>query len=321
MPDLPKDQVATLVQIANMYYKENLSQQEIANQMGVSRSLIANYLQRARDQQVVRIEIADPRDDSAQLALELCRRFGIEKAVLVPYGHKSDELTRRAVAAEAAKFIEARMNDGDVLGIGWGRTTSRMVELLAPTRPLSMDVAPLLGESGHETTYSQMNHLILRTAQRFGGRPHFLLAPMVVGSPALRDMLWGDVVVREVARQWDRMTVACFGVGVLPPTPGMIVYVGDIHAPMLVSKGAVGDICVHPFNQQGEILETPLTDCLIGVGVQQLRMTPCRLAVAAGIEKADAVIGALRTGLITHLIVDAQMATAIIERSGKGDSM
>ena len=58
------------------------------------------------------------------MALELCRRFGIEKAVLVPYGHKSDELTRRAVAAEAAKFIEARMNDGDVLGIGWGRTTS-----------------------------------------------------------------------------------------------------------------------------------------------------------------------------------------------------
>ena len=47
MPDLPPDQMATLVQIANMYYKDNLSQQEIANQLGVSRSLIATYLQRA----------------------------------------------------------------------------------------------------------------------------------------------------------------------------------------------------------------------------------------------------------------------------------
>ena len=312
MANLPADQLATLVQIANMYYKDNLSQQEIANQLGVSRSLIATYLQRARDQQIVRIEIADPRDDSAHLALELSRRFHIEKAALVPHGHKSDELTRRAVAAEAAKFISTRMKDGDVLGIGWGRTTSRMVDLLAPTRSLPVDVAPLLGESGHESTYSQMNHLILRTAQRFGGQPHFLLAPMVVGSPELRELLWQDEVVRGVATQWDRMTIACFGIGVLPPTAGMIAYIGDAYTPMLIAKGAVGDVCVHPFNQRGDILETPLTDCMIGVGVKQLKRTPCRVAVASGVSKAKAVIGALRTGLITHLFVDTALAEAVI---------
>jgi len=319
MSTLPNDQLATLVQIANMYYKDNLSQQAIADQLGVSRSLIANYLQRARDQQVVRIEIADPRDDSAHLALELSRRFDIEQAVLVPHGHKSEELTRRAVAAEAAEFIETRMNDGDVLGIGWGRTTSRMVDLLAPTRPLSVAVAPLLGESGHESTYSQMNHLILRTAQRFGGQPHFLLAPMVVGSPELRNLLWQDDVVHGVATQWDRMTIACFGIGVLPPTAGMIAYIGDAYTPMLMSKGAVGDVCVHPFNQQGDILETPLTDCMIGVGIKQLQQTPCRIAVASGIEKAKAVIGALRTGLITQLFVDTQLASAVIAGSGAAE--
>ena len=68
-------------------------------------------------------------------------------------------------------------------------------------------------------------------------------------------MLWRDRVVHEVATQWDRMTIACFGIGVLPPIPGMIVYVGDVYTPMLVSKGAVGDVCVHPFNQRGEILK------------------------------------------------------------------
>ncbi len=312
MPDLPSDQMATLVQIANMYYKDNLSQQAIANRLGVSRSLIATYLQRARDQDLVRIEIVDPRDDAANLALALRREFGLEGVTLVPHGHKSDELTRRAVAAETAKFIDSQLRDGDVLGLGWGRTTSRMVDLLAPTQPVSIDVAPLLGESGQESTYSQMNHLILRTAQHFGGRPHFLLAPMVVGSPELRDMLSRDMVVREVAAQWDRMTMACFGIGVLPPTPGMIVYVGDAHAPMLMSEGAVGDVCVHPFNQHGVILKTPLTDCLIGVGVKQLRRTPCRIAVASGIEKANAVSGALRTGLITHLFVDTGLAAAVL---------
>lgn len=315
MPDLPSEQLATLVQIANMYYKDNLSQQEIANQLGVSRSLIATYLQRARDQQLVRIEIMDPRDDSAHLALALCRKFALEKALLVPYGHKSEELTRRAVAAEAAKLIETRVKDDDVLGIGWGRTTSRMVDLLAPTRAVAVAVVPLLGESGQESNYSQMNHMVLRTAQHFGGKPHFLLAPMVVGSQALRDMLWRDMVVRDVARQWDRMTVACFGIGVLPPTPGMIVYIGDAYTPMLISKGAVGDVCVHPFNGTGEILETPLTGCMIGVGVEQLLRTPCRIALASGIEKANAVAGALKTGLITHLVADTQLADAVLRRA------
>ncbi len=100
MADLPADQLATLVQIANMYYKDNLSQLEIANQLGVSRSLIATYLQRAGEQQLVRIEIVDRRDDSANLALELRQTYNIEKAILVPFGHKSDELTRRAVATD-----------------------------------------------------------------------------------------------------------------------------------------------------------------------------------------------------------------------------
>ena len=82
-----------------------------------------------------------------------------------------------------------------------------------------------------------------------------------------------------------------------------------------MSSGAVGDICVHPFDQDGEVLETPLTDCLIGVSVEQLRLTPCRIAVASGIEKANAVNGALRTGLITHLFVDTGLAAAVLEHA------
>lgn len=119
-----------------------------------------------------------------------------------------------------------------------------------------------------------------------------------------------------MATQWDRMTVACFGIGVLPPTAGMIAYIGDAYTPRLISKGAVGDVCAHPFNQQGKILETPLPHCMIGVGVKQLQRTPCRIAVATDIKKARAVTGALRTGLITHLFVDSHLASAVMAGSG-----
>ena len=130
-------------------------------------------------------------------------------------------------------------------------------------------------------------------------------------------MLWRDMVAREVDRQWDRMTVAPFGIGVLPPTPGMIVYIGDACTPMLISKGAVGDVSIHGFNRSGDILETLLIDCMIGVGVDQLRRTPSRIALASGIETANAVAGALRTGLVSHLVADTQLAAAALRNSDR----
>ncbi len=61
----------TLVQVARLYYEENLSQQEIADRLGVSRSLIAQYIQRARDAGIIHIQIIDQDDSCADLALEL----------------------------------------------------------------------------------------------------------------------------------------------------------------------------------------------------------------------------------------------------------
>ena len=53
----------TLVQIARLYYQDNKSQQEIADEIGVSRSLVALYLKRARDRGIVSFDIRNPQDN------------------------------------------------------------------------------------------------------------------------------------------------------------------------------------------------------------------------------------------------------------------
>ena len=64
--------IATLVQVARMYYDQELSQQQIADKLGISRSSIALYLRKAREQQIVKIEIKDPQDTCEDLAL-ICK--------------------------------------------------------------------------------------------------------------------------------------------------------------------------------------------------------------------------------------------------------
>lgn len=308
------EQIAKLVQVANLYYKENLSQREIADKLGVSRSLIALYLQKAREQQIVRIEIINPQDSAAGLALELRRRTNLEQVIVVPHGHMTQELTRRSIAAAAAQYLETQLQDGDVLGLGWGRTTTRVVELLAPTKPRDVDVVPLQGESSYTSSYTQINQLVLQTAQQFSGRPHFLLAPMIVGSQTLRDLLLQDTAILPITHKWDRLTIALFGIGMLPPAPGMVVYIGEEHLPVVRDLGAIGDVCAHYFDAEGKFLDSDLETRMIVASVEQLRRARCRLAVATGVEKTAAVVGAIRTGLLSTLVVDAQLAQAIIER-------
>jgi predicted DNA-binding protein (UPF0251 family) len=80
-------QFMTLVQVARLYYEEKLGQQEIANQLGVSRSLIAQYLQKAREQDIVGIEINDPLSSSKKLSGSIRNKSKLKQVEVVPQAH------------------------------------------------------------------------------------------------------------------------------------------------------------------------------------------------------------------------------------------
>ncbi len=304
--------LGTLVQIARLYYEENLSQQEIAERLEVSRSLIALYLQNAREAGIVRIKIVDPTNNCVGLASALKKQTGVRQVTVVPNPRGLQALTLRAVAGAAADHLNESLADGATFGIAWGRSTAVMAELLTRTEARRVDVLPLLGESGHSVLHSQMNQLVMQAAQRLGAKAHFLSLPMIVSSAKLRDALVKEDGIRDIISQWDRIDIACVGIGVVPPVPGMVVYIGDEALPRLIKDGAVGDICGVYFNHEGRIIESGFEDRMIAAGIKQLKSAGSVMAVACGDDKAAAVLGALRTGLITNLFIDQSMAERIL---------
>lgn len=310
------DMTAILVQVARLYYLDSLSQQQIAERLNVSRSLIALYLQRAREQGIVRIEIVNPQDTVVELALELVEATGIAHVTVVPssFMSQSNALTAQALASTAAHYLRNCLQDGDVLGIGWGRTMAQVTALLPPSRFRDLVVVPLLGETTAINTYTQSNQMVLQVAQAFQAQPYFLLAPLLVGSRKLRDALAEDTVVRQVTEYWSKLDVVCFGIGVVPPTPGMVVYIGAEHLPMIEAHGAVGDICARYYDGDGKWIETALDERMIGVEIAQLRRARRAIGVAWGVEKVQAVLAATRTGLMTDLIIDEDLAKALLSQ-------
>ena len=118
--------------------------------------------------------------------------------------------------------------------------------------------------------------------------------------------------IRDVVDLWGRVNLACVGIGVVPPVPGMVVYIGQEHLPRLIETGAVGDICGIYYDRAGKIVESGLEARMIAADVKQLKGIDCLTAVACGIDKAVAVEGALRTGLISALFIDQAMAEQVI---------
>lgn len=310
-----QDLAVTLIEVAHLYYEEGLSQQEIADRLGVSRSLIALYIKKAREQGIVQIQIRDPQNAFQNLALKLQERYSLKYADVVSSAHLSSLLTRRALGNAAAQYLDRNLQDGDVLGLAWGRTIMEVVNLLAPGKPRRIEVVPLLGESSHTGSYTQLNQIVLQAARCFSGTPYFLPVPMLVGSKELRDALLQDPSTREVSSRWERITYACVGVGAVPPAEGQVVYIGQENLSDLIEQEAVGDVCARYFNQQGQFLDTEFNDRLLGISLEQLHHARNVIAVAVGIEKAKAVRGALSANLITHLFVDEALAEILLSEN------
>jgi DNA-binding transcriptional regulator LsrR (DeoR family) len=135
---------------------------------------------------------------------------------------------------------------------------------------------------------------------------------MVVSTPELRNALVKEVGIRDVIERWDRINLACVGIGVVPPVPGMVVYIGDEQLPRLIKAGAVGDLCGIYYDREGQIIKSGLESRLISAGIKQMKAMDNLVVVACGEEKAVAVLGALRTGLISTLFIDQKMAERIL---------
>lgn len=301
-----------LIQIAHLYYDENLSQQAIADRLNVSRSSIAYYLKLARDRGIVKIEVLDPINNCESKAEMIRSNFNLEHVVVIPRSHPYTDLNLRAIAGAAAKYLEQKVRDGDILGVAWGRTISRLSELLAASVPRQIEIVPLTGELGDNGNYSQINQIVLKISKSFIAHPHFLFVPAVVNSRHLKQELTSDPSILKVLTRWDHLDMAVIGIGAVPPKLSSALYVGSQYNEIMLQKGAVGDICGIYFDADGNLVEADFYERMIGINLAQLKKTGHVIAAAGGVAKIRAVTAALKMDLIDALFIDEMLAEGIL---------
>ena len=181
--------------VAKLHYESDLSQVQIAKQLGLSTATISRLLQRARAEGIVRIEVRDIFAPDA-LGGMLAERLGLKLAVAVDTPAAAG---MQALAAPLSRMVAARgLGQGSVLMVGWGRTVAAIIDGGLPSLP-GVSVVPSTGGMSQHAQHFQSNEFARRAAEVTGGIPHFIHAPYLPAPEALDFFLAEPAVQASVA--------------------------------------------------------------------------------------------------------------------------
>ena len=296
-----------LVRASRLYYELGETQNAIAEQLGVTRPQVSRLLKRARAEGVVEIRIVDRTTAESPAADALRRTYDLEAVHLAPTIQGPDDLTRRMVGRRAAEVLRAALRDGMIVGIGDGASISAVAEALEETPvAVSATVVPLAG--GHWTAGPEREPF-RRIADALGAQVQGLMSPGLVDDAGTRRSLAAHAGVRTVLDLWDRLDLACFGIG---GRGWSAATVGDEVERQLGAADAVGEVLIAPFDLDGRFVCDDLRDRVIAFDARRLGRTGVSIGVGSGESKVRPILGALRAGVVKTLVTDVATAEAVV---------
>jgi len=292
-----------LTNIARRYYDDSATQEEIANELGLSRMKVNRLLKQAHEQGVVEVRINLHPSLAKEIERDFIARYRL-KQVLIALDDAALDRQRASVGRMVGRYLESHLREGSVVAVGMGRNVAAVADTNGPPAMQSGTFVCATGGAQRAGEPGNADHICRKLAQRFGGLPETLYAPAFVPDRALRLQLMQNDTVRrtfQLARQAD---FALVGIGDLGEDSHMVRMGWFKREEILAARaaGVVGDIMGYDFfdidgREKGEILGGRV----IGLSVDDLKNIKNVIAVASEPSKATSILGALRTGAIDIL--------------------
>ena len=313
-----------LIKAAELYYRDGLSQQEIAQKLHTSRTSISRALIQARNEGYVQIRIQYPEQSNLGLERELEEKYGLTEALIaVPaYDQSSDQ----EVAFQAVDYTLRVLKKNMVLGMTWGRAMHGFVEQLAQDERLrslsfrNVKIVPFLGTPGvtqldswDATTYS--NTLATKVGNLLHCASYNLSAPMYVDGEKEKELIEGIDEISKVLHMAETADMALIGIGSMQKDSS-IIKAGirtEEEYKELIQKGAVGEIVGRIYDKNGQTVDEDLRRKMIGISLDKIAKIPVRVGISYGKDKIEAIKGAISGGLVNVLVTDVPTAELLLK--------
>ncbi|MFL7871364.1 MAG: sugar-binding transcriptional regulator [Anaerolineales bacterium] len=301
---------------AQLYYENELTQDEIAKKLRLSRPKVSRLLQEARNAGLVKITVAELPSTYTELEHQVEQHYNLLDVLVVEVSQPdSYDQTARELGAAAAGYLRRIIQDGDKVGLTWGLTLASMVDNLSPEKSKDVAVTQLAGGLGEPDSETHATDLVRRLAMMLEANLQLIPAPGIVKTIELAHLLRSEPYVSQALEQINQVNLAFVGIGALNRDSLLMrderILTWKEVQPIL-DRGAVGDIGLHFYDVNGNVLPSEIEQRMIGANVENYQQMDRVVGIAGGNDKFYAILGGVRGRLINTLITDVSTAQRLV---------
>ena len=320
MPRAPKlPQIDTeerfLAQVAWAYHVEGLTQEKVAEKLGATRLRVNKALGDARARGLVRITFNTAFAACAELEAALKARFNLKQAYVAPAPMEPRDI-QMVVGAALGNLLTETLADPAIrlFGMSWGNTLNIATRFVGAMDRPDLEVISVMGGL---TRGSDLNsfEITTRLADLIGAQHSYFTAPLYAGSRESRDTIMQLDVFREVLEKLRSVDAMAMAAGDLS-TRSLLMRDGlpsDVTMEELIALGGVGDVLGTVIDANGNALDHPINERIIGIGFDDLARIPNVILAAGGAQKVAVNRAILGLGVVNTFVTDEASARALLD--------
>lgn len=294
-----------LTKVAWYYYIEGYTQQEIGEYLSIPRLRVNRLLDKARKAGIIQFSVREGDSKRMIVERELITQFGLKDAFVVPSPINEQDINE-SVAQAAAMYIHERLDKSGYINMGYGDTSSRILNHLANICEFPVNVVSLTGG---------VNYYLPNTRSSiFNAKLYLTPAPLLMASEGIVKAMEQEPSVRQIRHMATLAQMSIVGIGGVDSNATLLTNGTLNHSDVLLlsMQGAVGDMLCHFIDKDGNVIQSSLERRLMSTSLEQLKEMNNSIGVAGGNTKAEAILAALKGKYLDVLITDETTASNVL---------
>lgn len=314
-----QEKIVNAINVARMYYYQNMKTDAIAKELHVSRSTVSRLLSFAKQEGLVSIRIATPTKELFELGTRITDSFDIKTIHVVPVPEIAGEAVwLDRVAQYAANHLNSVFRSNMILGIAWGTTLSAISRHLLKKSTHNSQIVQLNGAGNTQSMgINYASEIIMRFADNYQARAHLFPVPTFFDYVETKRYLWRERSIQRILDLQEKADVLLYSIGSVSAGIPSHVYSGgyleEKDYQELKREHVAGDIATVFFREDGSFHNIPLNERACGPNLR-LFQKKHGICVVSGLAKVNGLFSALKGNLIKELIVDEPTARALVTR-------
>lgn len=296
-----------------LYYERSRTQDQIAEQLGVSRQVVQRLIALAQNERLMRFQLMHPMSECIELAEQLRDMFGLTycEVALNESGSIEDI---PSVAALAALYLENLLQEKAPLTLGIGNGKA-MREVSRRLRQLDRPQHSCVSLMGNLTRDGRASHYDVVTwfAERVNAQCYPLPMPVVTNSTEEKQVLQSQSGYRRLRELVDQAAALVMGIGYWGREASLFMdgFITAEETKQAMDAGAVGELLGTAIDAEGRIVNADYHDRLTSFLPVPNAERPA-IIVASGGNRAKPIKAALNGKLANGLITDEATAQLLL---------